>query len=881
MRARCAAVVAMVAASLLFAPPAGALDPERSLAQYKHTSWTTTEGAPPIIYALAQSTDGYLWIGSASGLYRFDGVTFEHIAPHGPEANAWRATALLVARDGTIWAGYHGGDIATYRDGVLRPDRSAPRTDAYVLSLVQTRDGAIWATVYRRERSLLRYFQGRWQEIGADWGLPAGWPANTLATRDGSLWLTDDVSILRLRPGARRFERVQSVTSNGTISEDLAGRIWRSDSLGSRIIPGAAGESSGPALPTPSFPGWPAFVYFDRDGNLWGLNGRGVFRARVPREVRAGPPGGGLVEHFTAKDGLSADTAALLFEDREGNIWVATTLGLDQFRAASVMIEPMLAGRPPFGSGLLGASDGTVYVGTSDAVYRVAPGGAPRLLIGNISEPSHICEAADGSIWIFTLDRALRLRQNRITATTIPVLMPSRSTNGSFLGGCAVDRDGTLWLNGKQSGMFSTKSGEWHGHGAADPDLSVDTMVRGSGGSLLALLNSGNLVRLGTDGKPERILLRRKPSEVNVLYQGRHDVLLGGSFGLGRLQGGTLQIADPTHFPWLADPNSMAETPQGQIWLFGRAGIVGLPAADLERAFRDPRARLEPTVLGFEDGLPNVRSLLSQPGVVRGGDGRLWFATVGGVVWIDPARLAHNRLPPPVHIRGLVAGDVRYRDPRHLKLVKGTSNLAIQYTGLSLTMPQRVRFRYRLEGVDADWIEAGTRREAYYTNLGPGTYRFRVVAANNDGVWNRAGATLDFTIPPTFLQSIWFKLLCALALGALALAAYALHVQQLKARLQSHFEVRIAERERIARELHDTLLQSVQGLVLFVQSIGQRIPPDSDLRQPIEKALDRADAALDEGRARVRDLRSNTASHDLAQALYDTAAGIVTGETPS
>ncbi len=266
--------------------------------------------------------------------------------------------------------------------------------------------------------------------------------------------------------------------------------------------------------------------------------------------------------------------------------------------------------------------------------------------------------------------------------------------------------------------------------------------------------------------------------------------------------------------------------------------------------------------------------------MVRGGDGRLWFSTLGGVVWIDPARLHRNRVPPPVAIRALVAGGLRHRDPAQVTLPKGTSRIAIQYTGLSLTLPQRMRFRYRLEGVDDGWVDAGAQREAAYTSLGPGTYRFRVIAANNDGVWNRDGAPLEFTIPPTFLQSSGFKLLCVLAAGLLLWLLHLLRVRQLKARLQGRFEIRIAERERIARELHDTLLQGFQGLMLFFQSVATRIPADSDLREPIEKALDRADKVLVEGRDRVHELRSDAASHDLAQALRDAVAEIIPGDAP-
>ena len=254
-----------------------------------------------------------------------------------------------------------------------------------------------------------------------------------------------------------------------------------------------------------------------------------------------------------------------------------------------------------------------------------------------------------------------------------------------------------------------------------------------------------------------------------------------------------------------------------------------------------------------------------------------FFATTGGVVWVDPDRLAQNPLPPPVSIRAITVGGTRYRDPTTMTLRKGMSRLTIQYAGLSLAIPARVRFRYRLEGMDENWIDAGTRREAFYTNLGPGSYRFRVLAANNDGVWNREGATLEFVIPPTFVQSIWFKLLLGLGGIGLLAALYLWRLRHVTVRMQNRFDIRIAERERIARELHDTLLQGFQGLMLQIKA-GVNLLPDPAARQPLDEALKRAQAVLIEGRDRVLDLRSGDGASDLAQAMLDSAA-TMTGKT--
>lgn len=862
--------------AILPAPGANALDPHRSIAQYKHTRWTVTGGAPPLIFALAQGRDGYLWIGSSIGLYRFDGAAFEKVALAPPNTDAQRISALLAARDGTIWAGYGNGKIATYRDGVLRLDRSVPRHDAYVMNFAQTADGAVWVAVGRPERALLRHYRGRWQEVGVDWALPPEWLIDIFAARDGSLWVTTVQSVLVLRKGSRRFERVGTPHGHASVSQDPAGRIWLSDDRGTRILSGQSAAGLADIIfPTPgakrNFR-----ARFDRDGNLWGANADGLFRLRSPVVFRDRSPASvaGQVERFMAKDGLTSDSTVPILEDREGNMWVGTSLGLDRFRTANVVVELGLTKAPTWGFILHAASDGSVYLGTADAVYRVPPGGTPQPIARQVPDTDAICEGGDGTVWVFLRDRILRVRDGAATRMALP--------KGVTTGGqqrCMVDDRNVVWVNSGRGGLHSYTAGQWRHYPPGANDHWASTLFQDNRHRPLALLKAGLLVRLDQAGKPAQVLLRHDSASVSMMTHGRVDLFLGGSFGLGRVRQGKLETANLERFPWLADVSGLAETPTGQTWLMTGAGIIGLSSAELDRAFKDQRAAMRPVVLDFEDGLPNVSTRGGVNDVVRGGDGRLWFSTLDGVVWVDPSRIARNPLPPPVGIRSLTAQGKTWREPRQLRLAKGTSSLAIRYAGLSLSIPERVRFRYRLEGVDDGWVDTGNRREARYTNLGPGNYRFRVIAANNDGVWNETGATVDFTIPPTFVQSIWFKLLAVLALGLLAWVAYTLRLRQVTARLQSRFDVRIAERERIARELHDTLLQGFQGLVLRFQSVANRIP-DGGLRASIDDALDRADAVLVEGRARVRELRTGTGDRDLAQALLDSAADAVEDHAP-
>jgi signal transduction histidine kinase len=837
-----------------------ALDPARSLRQYKHTRWTGAEGAPRSIYALAQGADGYLWIGAAGGVFRFDGVRFESIPVDVPGFRRMRATALLAARDGTLWVGYENGAIATYRNGQLRLAASAPKTEAFIIRLAQTPDGAIWVIVGRKSRALLRYADGEWQEIGTRWALPDEWLIDSTVTRDGSLWVTTLKDVLRLRKGGARFERVGETEGQGAVSEDREGRIWLSDDAGTRIL---GGTSSAGRIRTPGARRG-VNTGFDRDGILWGVNGAGIYRVAAPAGVSSARP---VVETFTAKDGLSSDISLSYLEDREGNIWIGTSLGLDRFRTANVIVETEVGAPGRWGYALLRARDGSVYVGASNGLFRIPPGGAPLPVRGAEGETRDLCEGPDGSIWAVQIAQVLRLRADRIDRVMLP---PDPEWND-----CAAPADGSLILAGL-GGMQFFRSGHWFHRGPLPGEATALMMMVDQQGRALALLKSGAIVWLDDTGSPRGPLYRTGLTDVSTIFQGARHLLFGGLFGLARLRGHRFQVIDDARFPVPIDPSGIVETPNGQTWMIGMAGILGFSSAEIDRAFADPKAPLRPIVFDLEDGLPNVYVRDGMRDAALGGDGRIWFATGGNLVWIDPAKLARNAVPPPVAIRALTVAGKRYRDPADIALAKGISQVTIDYTALSLSIPSRVRFRYRLEGVDGDWIDPGSRREANYTNLGPGTYRFQVIASNNDGVWNRKGATLVFTIPPTFVQSVWFKLLVGLSGIAVLAALYLLRIRHMTATLQKRFDIRVAERERIARELHDTLLQGFQGLMLQIKAGVNRLP-DPATRAPLDEALRRAQAVLVEGRDRVRELRVQDSEGDLAQDLLDSASAIVGG----
>jgi signal transduction histidine kinase len=313
---------------------------------------------------------------------------------------------------------------------------------------------------------------------------------------------------------------------------------------------------------------------------------------------------------------------------------------------------------------------------------------------------------------------------------------------------------------------------------------------------------------------------------------------------------------------WAMEDNEHA------FWLYMPCGLARIASSELDAWVRDPSRPVKTTVLDSSDG---VRSGLSasyySPNVAKAPDGRLWFVNLGGVSIVDPRRLAINKLAPPVHIEQIVADRKAYEASSNLRLPPLVRDLEIDYTALSLVAPEKIRFRLKLEGRDRDWKDAGNERKAFYNDLPPRNYRFRVAASNNSGVWNEAGAAFDFSIDPAYYQTRWFQALCVAAFLAMLWALYQYRLHQIAREFNMRLEERVSERTRIARDLHDTLLQGFQGLMLRFQLVDDLLPPGR-AKEQLEATLERADRAIVEGRNAVHDLRSSTTTtDDLAEAV--------------
>jgi signal transduction histidine kinase len=856
---RCKAIIAAALMLLFACAPARAAP-----IGMKHDRWSFDDGAPTRINAITQTRDGFLWIGGVDGLTRFDGVKFEPVRAERSVTSRMIISALLSASNGDLWAGLaRSGGVVRLRRG-RAANMAMPQPSREVIDIAEGPDGAIWVARGGRANDVLARFRGgRWEELGRDWGLPDGHVWQLLFARDGTLWVVLDSGIASLQPGARRFGLLdRRLEGRASLAEDRQGRLWLADSRAVHLLRSVPGQPCSASVYSPAAlkPISGSRMIFDSRGRLWGATlSDGLFTLEAPCASNRGAGGAGFAM-FGASDGLTSDQTRSVYEDREGNVWVGTELGLDMLRPANVVVEDAIPANSARGYRMAVVSDGSVYIADGYNLYRIRPGDAPRVVLRSAVPLGTICPAGHDSIWIYRRDRLILVRGDRPTEE---VLTPP----GRAGFGCVVDRQGRLWFSALEQGLYWREAGRWREWGPARRGVPANLGLSPEGRPVV-------LFRLDAPG------LEYAP--FMAVFASRHSVgtiesiLFGHSrmfvSGLGGLESvADRKLLSATRYPWLGSVNGLVETASGETWTFGDAGIVRMPTGALLRALDRPGTAIPHRIFGHQDGLNSFVQKSQSPQIGVGGDGRIWFLARRNVLRIDPARLRLNELPPPVHIRALSAGPSSFADPRTLRLAPGTSSVRIAYTALSLAVPSRVRFRYKLEGIDAHWVEAGTAREAGYNELDPGEYRFMVMATNNDGVWSKAPAILSFTIPPTFYETWAFRLACLILTLFLGWRLYAMRVHSLSRRLQARLEERAAERERIARELHDTLLQGVQGLILRFQAVTDRLPDEDPAKLGFNKALDRADQLLVEGRDRVRDLRSAD-SRPLHQAIKDLVA---------
>jgi signal transduction histidine kinase/ligand-binding sensor domain-containing protein len=866
----------------MYCPGAHALNPKLDVSQYAHTVWRVRDGfTRGAILAIAQTPDGYLWLGTEFGLYRFDGVrAIPWQSPSGGDLPSQHIYCLLVTRDGTLWIGTQGG-AASWKDGKLR---RYPELDGQsISSLLEDREGTIWSSgqkdfypphICAIEKTGVHCY-------GDDGRLSRGGSVHKMyEDTKGTVWVVASYGIWRWRPGPPEFYPLPfGIDTTQGITEDDAGNLLLG--LAGEIRRFHDGKTEAFRLPGKLQPFTIRTMLDDRDSGLW----IAAYHAGLIHIHR------GKVDVFRQADGLSNDEVMALYEDRENNLWVATEDGLDRFRNTAVATFSVKEG---LSNGqvrsVLADKDGSVWIAT--------PGGLDRWSDGQITtynhrdgmlnglSPASLFQDRSGRLWLSTTHQIGYLEGNRFVAVT--------STYDGRLLDIAQDSAGDIWMADQRGGLLHLSGGKlieripWSSIGHKDFAISL-AADPSRGGIWLGFFGGG--ISYFASGKIQKTYSSAKGlgagSVTNLQVEKDGALWAATDSGLSRMKNGRFATLDRENgLP--CDPiHWMIHDDEGSLWLGTPCGLLRLARSEIDTWFlaanKDQTANLvvHPTVFDNYDGVTAHEQAYRpyNPPITKSLDGRIWFVPFDGVSVIDPRHLPFNQVPPPVHIERISADGNSYNASDGLRLPRVARDLTIDYTALSLAVPQKVRFRYKLAGQDSDWKEVVNERHVRYTNLSPGHYTFRVIACNNSGVWNETGASLQFSIAPAYYQTAWFRLCCVVALLLLLWVAYLFRVRQLEAQFAVGLEARVDERTRIARDLHDTLLQSFNALLLRLQTVSNVLPAQPDeAKRRIDRAIEQASNAITEGRDTLNELRSTgSAAIDLDQAISNFARELLSG----
>jgi len=888
-RSRQATVVLAVFAAV--AVPGFALDPTLEISQYGHTAWTIRDGFfKGSVYAIAQSADGYLMLGTEFGLTRFDGIrTAAWTPPPGQTLPSNNVRTLLVARDGTLWIGTIEG-LATWKNGKLTQYTELAGQHAF--TLIEDREGTVWAGTFGVPTAKLCSIRGGTVRCYGEDGTFGQWVECLYEDSAGSLWAGTATGLWRWKPGPpKRYSPPYLIESDQSILEDTDRRglivlcrgVWRM----------ADGKTEPYRLPGVRWPFTPLNILRDRNGGLWiGTLERGLLHTYR-----------GRTDVFSQRDGLSGNHVRSLFEDREGNIWVATADGLDRFRSAAATPLSVRQGlSSPSTMTALAARDGSVWISTEDGLNRWKDGEISIYRASAPSQPARLPDSDDmlrsvreivdrglpdnqvgslfeddaGRIWVSAFHGISRFENGRFFRLRAPP--------GGWVNGIAADGGRGVWIAYQDLGLYhlvrdrvvesfpwarlqhglasammaDRRNGLWLGFFQGGVAYFEGGEVRASYGKKEGLGNGRVMgLQLDTDG----VLWAATEGGLSRIKDGRVLTLTAAN-GLP-CDGVHWTVEDDSHFFWLYTP----------------CGLIRAAREELELWVSHPDRTVATNVFDASDGV-RMKALLTgyTPRVSQAPDGRIWFAHLNSISAIDPRHLPFNNLAPAVHVEELIADHNVYGQnsrggSANLRLPPLARDLEFDYTALCLLAPEKVRFKYRLEGYDGGWQAAGNRRQAFYASLPPRRYRFRVIASNNSGVWNDTGDTFEFAIAPAYYQTTLFRVACAAGLLVLFWGLYRLRMLQIAREIHANLEGRVDERLRVARDLHDTLLQSFQGLMLLFQAARNLLPERTDdAIQTLDEAIREGTEAIAEGRDAIQGLRGEPSLECNLEYLLTAAA---------
>lgn len=808
-------------------------------------SWSVDDGLPqgtPV--AITQTRDGFLWVGTFNGLARFDGLRFTAFTTATtPELVSDRIQDLLEDRGGDLWIATRGGGLVRYRDGrfgAFPDDGDSPAAE--ITSLAEGSDGSLWVGT---DRGLFRRSQDRLERDTLSATLSLDPILGIHADPDGSIWVgTPTRVVVRRRDGEVRV--IVMPRPIARLGADRRGSLW----LAFQRAGLARLDTVTLSLSIETFSSRPDAILESRNGTLW----MGTFHGQLFSATPSSPT------EFQRRVRLSSRGVTALYEDRWGNLWAGVNGGglwrLREKLVRTYGTEHGL-GTPSIAS-LLRDRDDRLWVGTfGKGAYRWEDGRFTAVPVGaNVYNITSLAETTDGSLWFGTYggglfqglgDSALKMH----------------SQAGHGFRALLADRRGGLWYAWVRGGCGHYRDGQWVAHSTRDglPSDFVSAFAQDAHGDIWVGTLEG--VSRHRDGRFENFTTKDGlgGNQVRALHVDRRGRLWIGSSGggLSRYANGRFQAVGRPDGLIHDRIEQILEDDDGHLWLGSGAGIMRLSQADLDDYFAGERGPLQPLVLGSEEGMIRAECGSGfQPSCLQAPDGRLWFATGDGVVVVDPARLEHRPGPPPVHLEevrvdgrlqrpvpapdqgesGGAAGSAAPAKGRAFRLPAGSRRLEFHFTAVDLAAPRWVRFRHRLEGFDTDWVETGHRREATYTQVPPGRYRFVVTAANSPGDWNPEVAAATVEILPFFWQTWTFRV----GLGGVTCLAVWRSLVWLTARRERRALLRAErrqalerERARIAHDMHDGLGASLVRISMLGDLAEHRLGQVDQARDCIRR----------------------------------------------